>query len=95
MPSLPAPDADVNSHEFKIIDNKQNVLLLYDRGIDRNVTELPGQDPVTYTYLDTCMMDMNLETRKPNFEWCPLDHDVSPDEALVDDPTIAPLKDYL
>ncbi|GAB7342192.1 hypothetical protein MBLNU457_g0444t1 [Dothideomycetes sp. NU457] len=92
--SLPDPMSDINSHEFTVLDNGCSALLMFDRIIDRNSTDIPGAQEFEYPYLDDCIMEIDIATRRAEFEWCPLKNGVSPEESFVHDPSIEPLRDY-
>jgi len=93
--SLPHPKADINTHEFNVLDNGRSALVLFFQVTDRNSTDIPGGNQVERPYLDDCIMEIDIATRKAEFEWCPLNNGVNPDESFAYDPVTEPIRDYL
>lgn len=92
--SLPDPKADINIHEFSVLDDGRSALVLYHEATDLNSTDIPGTEETEHAYLDCCIMEIDLATRVAEFEWCPLENGVSLEESFVHSFAVEP-RDYL
>lgn len=92
--SLPDPKTGINAHEFTVFDGGRSALVMYYHGTVINSTDVDGGiDQIDY--LDTCIMEIDIATRQAEFDWCPLQNGVSPQESFAHEPEIEPLIDYL
>ncbi|KAF2148645.1 hypothetical protein K461DRAFT_282108 [Myriangium duriaei CBS 260.36] len=77
---LIVPPTNVNGHEFNIIDDGRSALVVTTRS--KELEPYGPDDGAGHfgRYSDDCVAEMNMTTGQNEFEWCGLDHGISPDD---------------
>jgi len=73
-------DWGANEHEFQVFDDGRKALLLTYRFKLFNVTNSTGS-VVEKKLQDNCLLEIDTASAAVDFEWCPLDRGITPDDS--------------